>query len=131
MDDAAIYLVYPSGTETFVGRVGSFVCVKPEYGASLIRVKGENRSAVTGTKDLYWAEAESVREHPERLNLDYYRSQCDKAIEDINQFYPFDEFVDCDPTDFLFIPYGSPEEVPFNAMNPPEVDDVDLPWDNN
>ena len=131
VDDAAIYLVYPSGTETFVGRVGSFVCVKPEYGASLIRVKGENRSAVTGTKDLYWAEAESVREHPERLNLDYYRAQCDKAIEDINQFYPFDEFVDCDPTDFLFIPYGSPEEVPFNAMNPPEVDDVELPWDNN
>ena len=100
----------------------SFVCVKPEFGGSLVRVKGESRSAVTGTKDFYWAEAEAVREHPERLNLDYYRAQCDDAIDTINKFYPFNEFVDCDPTDFLFVPFGVDEEVPFNNfMNPPEV----------
>lgn len=119
VDDAAIYLVNDNGTDTFVGRVGSFVCVKPEYGSSLMRVKGDKRSAVTGTKDYYWAEAVSVRDYPERINLDYYRAQCDDAIDTINQFYPFDEFVDCDPTDFMFIPEGSPEEVEFNAMNPP------------
>lgn len=124
VDDAAIYLVYPSGAESFVGRVGSFVCVKPEYGAFLMRVKGDSRSFVTGTKGtdqnpLYWAEAESVREHPERLNLDYYRAQCDDAIDTINKLYPFDEFVDCDPTSLMFIPEGTPEEVEFTAMNPP------------
>lgn len=120
VDDAAIYLVYPSGAETFVGRVGSFVCVKPEYGGYLMRVKGDSRSFVTGTKDLYWAEAESVREHPERINLDYYRAQCDDAVQTINKHYPFDEFVGCDPMNFMFIPEGSPEEVPFEKlMNPP------------
>lgn len=117
VDDAAIYLVNANGSETFIGRVGSFVCVKPEYGGSLVRVKGESRSAVTGTKDFYWAEAESIREHPDRLNLDYYRAQCDDAVDTINKFYPFDEFVGCDPTDFMFVPYGANEEVPF--MNPP------------
>ena len=120
VDDAAIYLVYPSGAETFIGRVGSFVCVKEEYGASLMRVKGDSRSAVTGTKDYYWAEAESVKDHPERINLDYYRAQCDSAVETINQYYPFDEFVGCDPTDLMFIDESASEEVPFTAMNPPE-----------
>ena len=120
VDDAAIYLVYSNGAESFIGRVGSFVCVKEEYGGSLMRVKGNTRATVTGTKGYFWAEAESVKDHPERLNLDYYRAQCDAVIDDINELYPFDEFVDCDPTDFMFIPEGSPEEVEFNAMNPPE-----------
>ena len=120
VDDAAIYLVYPNGAESFVGRVGSFVCVKPEFGASLMRVKGDSRSAVTGTKDWYWAEAESIRNYPERLNLDYYRQRCDEVIDDVNVFYSFNEFTECDPTDFMFIPEGSPEEVEFTAMNPPE-----------
>ena len=118
VDDASIYLAYPSGVETFVGRVGSFVCVKPEYGGTLLRVKGDTKSAVTGTKGYFWAEANIIEEHPERLNMDYYRAQCDKAVKDIEKFYPFDDFVNCDPTDFMFIPEGSPEEVPF--MNPPE-----------
>lgn len=119
VDDAAIYLVNPNGTETFVGRVGSFVCVKPEFGGELVRVKGESRSAVTGTKDYYWAEAAAVRDHPERINLDYYRKQCDEVIDDVNELYPFDEFVGCDPTDFMFVPQNGPEEIEFNAMNPP------------
>ncbi len=120
VDDAAIYLVYPNGVETFIGRVGSFVCVHEEFGGSLVRVKGESRSAVTGTKDLYWAEADSVRNHPERINLDYYRAQCDSAIDTINELYPFDEFVGCDPQSFMFVPSNGPDEVPFDAMNPPE-----------
>jgi hypothetical protein len=93
VSDAAIYLVKDSGAETFVGRVGSFVCVKPEYGGQLLRVIGESRSAVTGTKDFYWAEAESVKDHPDRINQDYYRMKCDEAIEVINKYYPYDEFV--------------------------------------
>ena len=104
VDDAALYLITENGTENFVGRVGSFVCVKPEYGASLMRVKGDKKSAVTGTKGYFWAEADSVREHPERLNLDYYRSKCDDAIESINEYGDFDIF----------------SESPFTGMNPPE-----------
>lgn len=102
VDDAALYLVYPNGTESFVGRVGSFVCVKEEYGAQLLRVKGESKSAVTGTKGYFWAEAESVREHPERLNMDYYRAKCDEAIDTINKYYPFDQFVEAEPSGMIF-----------------------------
>jgi hypothetical protein len=118
VSDAAIY-ISRDNSEKFVGRIGNFVAVKEEFGGKLMRVKGDKRSAVTGTKDWYWEEADVIREHPERVNKDYYRKQCDDAVETIEQYMPFDEFVGCDPTDFMFIPPGSDVEVPFDAMNPP------------
>ena len=118
--DAAIYIC-TENEERFVGRVGSFVAVKEGCGGALMRVKGDSKSAVTGTKGWLWNEADIISQHPERINKDYYRKQCDDAIAAIEKYYPFDEFVGCDPTDFMFIPEGSPEEVEFNAMNPPEV----------
>lgn len=118
VSDAAIY-ISTEGTDKFIGRIGSFVAVKEGYGGELVRVKGDKRAAVTGTKGYLWNESEIIREHPDRLDLDYYRNECDKAIEAINEYYPFDDFVNYVPMDFLFIPKGSPEEVPFDAMNPP------------
>ena len=118
VSDAAIY-ISTDGTDKFIGRIGSFVAVKEGYGGELVRVKGDKRAAVTGTKGYLWNESEIIRKHPERLDLDYYRNECDKAIEAINEYYPFDDFVNYEPMDFLFIPKGSPEEVPFDAMNPP------------
>ena len=118
VSDAAIY-ISTDGTDKFIGRIGSFVAVKEGYGGELVRVKGDKRSAVTGTKGYLWNDSEIIRKHPDRLDLDYYRNECDKAIEAINEYYPFDDFVNCVPMDFLFIPKGSPEEVPFDAMNPP------------
>lgn len=113
--DAAIYLEYPeTGKEKFIGRIGSFVAVKEGYGGNLLRVKGNKRSAVTKTKGYLWNEADVIREHPERLDYDYYRNECDKAIDTINKYYPFEEFVNCNPTDFMFIPEGSKEELPFD-----------------
>ena len=112
VSDAAIY-ISTDGTDKFIGRIGSFVAVKEGYGGELVRVKGDKRSAVTGTKGYLWNESEIIRKHPDRLDLDYYRNECDKAIEAINEYYPFDDFVNCVPMDFLFIPKGSPEEVPF------------------
>ena len=118
VQDAAMY-ISADGKDKFVGRVGSFVAVQEKYGGKLVRIKGKKRSAVTGTKDWFWNEASAVREHPEWINKDYYRKQCDDAVATIEKYYPFNEFVECDPTDFMFIPEGSPEEVPFNGMNPP------------
>ena len=118
VSDAAIY-ISTDGTDKFIGRIGSFVAVKEGYGGELVRVKGDKRAAVTGTKGYLWNESEIIRKHPDRLDLDYYRNECDKAIEAINQYYPFDDFVNYVPMDFLFIPKDSPEEVPFDAMNPP------------
>ena len=121
VSDAAIYISM-DGTEKFVGRVGSFVAVNEGYGGELLRVKGNSRSAVTGTKGYLWNEADLIREHPERLNLDFYRKECDKAVAAIDIYYPFEEFVECDPTSFMFIPNGSGDEIPFDAMNPPVKD---------
>jgi len=118
VSDAAMYLC-TDNSERFVGRVGSFVAVKEGYGGKLMRVKGDKKSAVTGTKGWLWNEANLIREYPERVDQDYYRSQCDKAVAAIDKFYPFDEFVECDPTSFMFIDAKSGEEVPFEAMNPP------------
>lgn len=118
VSDAAIY-ISTDGTDKFIGRIGSFVAVKEGYGGELVRVKGDKRSAVTGTKGYLWNESEIIRNHPDRLDLDYYRNECDKAIEAINEYYPFDDFVNYVPMDFLLIPNGVSEEVPFDAMNPP------------
>lgn len=118
VSDAAIYISMGK-TDKFVGRVGSFVAVKEGFGGELLRVKGESRSAVTGTKGYLWNEADAIRDYPERLDLDFYRKQCDDAIEAIDIYYPFDEFVNCDPTDFMFVPHGSDGYLPFDAMNPP------------
>lgn len=94
VDDAAIYICTDK-SEKFVGRVGSFVAVKKAYGGKLMRIKGDKRSAVTGTKNWYWNEASIIKSNPDRLDMDYYRKQCDDAIATINKYYPFDEFVDC------------------------------------
>ena len=118
--DAAMYICTDE-SEKFVGRVGSFVAVKEGYGGKLVRIKGDKRSAVTGTKDWLWNEASVIRENPERIEKDYYRKQCDDAVAAIHKYYPFDEFVGCDPTDFMFIDERLPEEIPFDAMNPPIV----------
>ena len=118
VSDAAIY-IERDGSEKFIGRVGSFVAVKEGHGGKLLRINGDKRSAVTGTKDYIWNEANTIKEHPEWLDYDYYRSECDKAVDTINKYYPFDQFVECDPTDITFVPYNEDDVVPF--MNPPEI----------
>ena len=91
VSDAAIHLLYPDGGDKFVGRIGSFVCTVD--GGEMVRVQGNKVSAVTGTKGYLWAEADAVEKEPERINKDYYRTEIDKAIECINQYGDFDEFV--------------------------------------
>ena len=59
----------------------------------MVRVQGNKVSAVTGTKGYLWAEADAIEKEPERINKDYYRTEIDKAIECINQYGDFDEFV--------------------------------------
>ena len=113
VSDASIYICNED-SERFVGRIGSFVSVKEGFGGELKRVKGDTKSAVTGTKGYLWNEADIIREHPERINMDYYRKQCDDAVATINKYYPFDEFVGCDPQGLMFIDESAGEEVPFN-----------------
>ena len=90
VSDAAIHLIYPDG-DKFVGRVGNFVCTTD--GGEMMRVQGNKVGAVTGTKGYLWSEASTVENSPEKINKDYYRKEIDDAIESINQYGSFDDFV--------------------------------------
>jgi len=90
----------------FVGRVGSFVPVKPGNGGGiLLYLKGEQLVSVTGTKKkgkvskdeepcYRWLEAESVddKKYTDILDERYYRGLVDDAIETISKFDDFEWF---------------------------------------
>jgi energy-coupling factor transporter ATP-binding protein EcfA2 len=81
---------------THVGRTGSFVPVL-DNGGSLWRVKDGKKYAVTGTKGYKWIEREIAysRKLSNSLNIDmqYFGSLVQEAMETINKFYDFEEFV--------------------------------------
>jgi len=81
---------------THVGRTGSFVPVL-DNGGSLWRVKDGKKYAVTGTKGYKWVEREIAysRKLSNSLNIDmqYFGSLVQEAMETINKFYDFEDFV--------------------------------------
>lgn len=113
----------------FVGRVGSFVPIKPGCGGGILyRVQDEKNYAVSGTKGYRWLEAEMVKAlHKENdIDMSYYEKLCDSAIEHINKFGNFDKFIN-DPNydpqleKIVNVEDGLPEEIPFD---PPYVEEV-------
>ena len=90
----------------FVGRVGSFVPVKPGNGGGvLLYLKGEQLVSVTGTKKkgkvskeeepfYRWLESESVNKekYTDILDERYYRGLVDDAVETISEFGDFEWF---------------------------------------
>lgn len=110
----------------FVGKVGQFTPIIPGAGGGeLMREKDGKYSYATGAKDWRWLESGVVKElHMEdKINKDYYRKLCDAAIDKINEFGSFDEFVNGPSKlssvyeDFMNIPEDVDEEegMPFNA----------------
>lgn len=99
----------------FVGRIGLFTpVISGVGGAELLSGKDGKYSAVTGTKGYRWLESETVQNlHLEdKVDLSYYRSLVDDAIENISKYGDFNWFVSDDskpPADF-----------------PPDANDV--PW---
>lgn len=87
----AMYLKFPDGAKHFVGKVGSFVPIKPERGgAELLRMnnEGEIKDAVVGTKGYHWKEAEMVRFMHQEQDVDtsYAEMLADEAKQAIEQF---------------------------------------------
>ena len=87
----AMYLMFPDGAKHFVGKVGSFVPIKPERGgAELLRVNNEGviKDAVVGTKGYRWKEAEMVRFMHQEQDVDtsYAEMLADEAKQAIEQF---------------------------------------------
>ena len=87
----AMYLRFPDSGDHFVGKVGSFVPIKPERGgAELLRMnnEGEIKDAVVGTKGYRWKEAEMVRFMHQEQDVDtsYAEMLADEAKQAIEQF---------------------------------------------
>lgn len=87
----AMYLRFPDSGNHFVGKVGSFVPIKPERGgAELLRMnsEGEIKDAVVGTKGYRWKEAEMVLFMHQEQDVDtsYAEMLADEAKQAIEQF---------------------------------------------
>ena len=106
---SALYLANPVGdtgiTEYhFIGRVGEFTPVNEDgCGSELLRLAGTDEdgnpkyAAATGTKGYLWLESETIRsvfaDPMSVVDISYYDKLVEKAIEAIEEYIPFDEFV--------------------------------------
>ncbi len=114
----AIHMKMGEDDYKFIGRIGSFVAVKPENGGKeVVCINDGKISAVSGTKGYFWLEAEQIRDADMMgiLDMDYYRHVVDDAIEEIKKYGDFENFVSTDPL-MEVGPWFKP-------------DDDDPPWD--
>lgn len=105
----------------FIGRVGLFCPIKKGCGGGILyREKDGKYNAAAGTKGYRWLEAEAVKNLGKEDDIDkgYYRTLVDAAIGTINKHSKngFERFVAEGPfeEDFMYIPEGSPSELPFD-----------------
>lgn len=111
----------------FVGKVGAFCPMKAGVGGGiLLRDAGDGKySAVVGTKktngkeSYRWMESEMVISLglQDQIDRSYYDVLADKAVETINKYGDFDEFVSGSPS-WMYIPDTDQDEIPF-PMNEP------------
>lgn len=102
----------------FVGKVGCFCPIEAgKGGGTLVRDQNGKYYAATGTTGYRWLEAEMVKELGREKDIDksYYKKLVDDAVESISEYGDFEWFCSDDPVwDFMNIPEGSPDYVPFN-----------------
>lgn len=81
----------------FVGRVGLFCPVLRGLGGGLLMRKGSDGrfTSVTGTKGYRWMEAYKIPDGRDKVYIDmsYFEELANVAIETINKYGPFDQFV--------------------------------------
>ena len=83
----------------FVGRVGSFVPVKPNSGGGLLmREQKGSMHAAEGTKGYRWMESEIVEDAQDSgskhiIDMKYYQHLVDQAVEDISKYGDFEWFA--------------------------------------
>lgn len=80
----------------FVGKVGSFIPIKPWGGGGELLVKRDGKfNAVAGTKSYRWLEAEQVKllSKGDDVDMSYYHSLADAAVEAISQYGDFEWFA--------------------------------------
>jgi hypothetical protein len=80
-------------TMRHIGKTGQFVPVLKD-GGTLYRVNEEKYYAVSGTKGHTWLEADIAKLKDDlTIDMSYFENLKEKAIEAIEQFGPFEEFV--------------------------------------
>jgi energy-coupling factor transporter ATP-binding protein EcfA2 len=80
-----------------LGRTGRFVPVLND-GGTLYRVKDDRYYAVAGTKGYRWIDAEIAKTMPDlKIDLSYFENLKNEAIQTIEQFGSFEEFVNWAP----------------------------------
>lgn len=130
----ALYLDMNEGLEAdshnyhFIGKVGRFCPIKKGHGGGELLREDKNKGgsikycAATGSKGYRWLESEMVKELKKEGDIDrsFYDKLVDDAVETISQYGDFEWFVSDDPyvptkplPDFMNIPEGAPEEIPF------------------
>jgi hypothetical protein len=81
---------------SFIGRTGLFVpVIDGVNGGILVRKSGEDKyDAVTGTKGYRWLEASQAKSLDQNvINMDYFNHLAEDAKSKIEDFCPFDEFI--------------------------------------
>ena len=114
----------------FIGKVGQFTPVKPGKGGGvLVRKQGEKYYAAANSTGYHWLESDILRngDYNDIIDKSFYRNLTDKMVDEINKYGDFEWFVSDDPyipaepktnmPDFMNIPEGSPEEVPFDECD--------------
>ena len=103
----------------FVGRVGQFTPIKSGCnGGILYRYSGGKYYAAPGSTGYRWLESENVKgtDLENHIDTSYYVSLANDAIETINQFGKFEDFINLDITpSFMIIPDNTKEDegMPF------------------
>ena len=113
----------------FIGKVGQFCPIKPGCGGGELLREGKDKegnvkySSATGAKGYRWLESEMVKILGKQDNIDktYYNNLVDAAVDTISKYGDFEWFVSDDPyipkkleDDFMYIPEGYPDGMPFN-----------------
>lgn len=105
---------------TFIGRVGLFSPVKEGVGGGVLYQQskdGSSYNAASGTVGYRWRESEWLKQYGREdwIDISYYEKMAESAKAAISKYVDFDWFVSDDMVrpDFVNIPEGSPEEIPF------------------
>lgn len=90
VEKGAIYI-----DDVFYGKNVNVICVKPEFGGTMLCKNEEKIGSVTGTKGLYFMEYEEAMmgDLGEVLNMDYYESLCTEAKAKVEAYIPWEVFI--------------------------------------
>lgn len=105
----------------FIGRIGRFCPIKPDFGGGELVVNRDDKFvSAAGAKGYRWLESETVKilEKENDIDRSYYNRLVDEAVETISKYGDFEWFVSSDHSDVN--PFN-PDEPDFEETVPFDV----------